>query len=288
MNFQRPALSCRLQANGLSVHYLDWPGDDSLPVLLLHPKRGNARHWDFLVEHSGWRGRFVAPDMRGHGLSDWPADGHDVEHYTRDVLAVMDALALPRCVIVGAATGGNLALLLASQHPDRVAGIVVVDAGLEVPPAIAAEVSRQIEHSYEFRSFAEAKAEMHFSELWSPALRDHYAHYSFRPLPGGRWAWAYDQAAARGIGGSINKPIWDRIAVQCPAIMLRGAQSEVFTQAHLDRLKGLIPQARTVSLAGSDHMPAQDNPRAMADLLDGFLAGCQGSDGVPHAADSGL
>lgn len=274
MMFQRPAQSHRLQAGNLSVHTLDWPGDDSRAVLLLHPKRGNARHWDFMVEYSRWRGRFVAPDMRGHGLSDWPADGHDVDQYARDALGVMDALALQRCVIVGAATGGNLALLLASKHPDRVAGIVVADAGIEVPPAIAARVSHEIEHSYEFPSFESAKAAIHFSDLWPEALRDHYAEHSFRPQPGGRWAWAYDRTAARGIGGSINVPIWDQIAVRCPAIMLRGARSEVFTQAHLDRLKQIVPQAKTLSLPGSDHMPAQDNAPAFAGLLDDFLPGC--------------
>lgn len=272
--FRRPALSHRVAAGGLSIHYLDWPGDAGLPVLLLHPKRGNARHWDFLVDRSLWRGRFVAPDMRGHGLSDWPAAGHDIDQYTHDALAVMDALDLRRCVIAGAATGGNLALLLAAAHPDRVAGIVVIDAGLEVPPAIAAQVSREIEESYVFPSFAAAKAGMHFSHLWSPELREHYAHYSFRPLPDGRWAWVYDQTAARGIGSSINVPVWDRLtAVRCPALVVRGAQSQVFTQAHLDRLQGLIPHAKTLSLEGTDHMPAQDNPAGMAALLDGFLSG---------------
>ena len=271
---RRRPQSQRVVAGTLSFHYLAWDGNEDLTVLMLHPRRGNAHHWDLMADHLRWRGRLIAPDMRGHGLSEWPGVGYDVEQHARDVLALMDVLHLKRCVLVGAATGGNLALLLASEHPERIVGIVVVDAGVGIPATVLAQTAKEIENAYEFPNFDAARDSLLFASLWPAPVRDYFALHSFRPVEGGRWAWAWDRDAARGIGNTIQRPIWDRIAVTCPAMMVRGIDSQVFLSEHLERLKGLIPQAQLACVPGSDHMPAQDNPPFMAALLERFLPDC--------------
>ena len=118
VTFQRTALSRQVPLANLSLHCLDWPGS-GVPVLLLHPNRTNARVWDFVVEHATLPNRFIAPDARGHGLSDYPAQGYAYKDYLDDLRALLDALEVPRVHLVGAATGGNLALLLASEPRDQ-------------------------------------------------------------------------------------------------------------------------------------------------------------------------
>jgi pimeloyl-ACP methyl ester carboxylesterase len=272
--FKRPAVSAFLDnPRGFRQHYLDWAGT-SPPVVLLHPKRSNARHWDHMVDAMKSPNRVVAPDARGHGLSDYPENGYRVPELAEDVVAFIDTLAIEKAVFVGGATGGNLCIWLAANRPDRVAGIAVVDPGMSVPKAIADEVIRQTREEHDFPDFATAKASMHFQDLWSPEVRDHYAAHSFREREDGRWEWRYAAAPARTIARSLDEDsVWDMAAsVACPTVLVRGATSAVFTDAHMERLVGLVPQARVVHLEGAEHTPAQENPAGMAAVVDALVA----------------
>lgn len=93
MSFTRPAHSTRVHLASLDTHVLDWEGVDP-PILLLHPNRTNARVWDFVVEYSGLKNRFLAPDARGHGRSGYPRQGYGYADYLGDrraLAALIDA-----------------------------------------------------------------------------------------------------------------------------------------------------------------------------------------------------
>lgn len=267
--FSRPAEPHSVDnPRGFHQHYLEWTGAD-IPVVLLHPKRSNARHWDFMVDAMQTPNRVLAPDMRGHGRSDYPKTGYRVPELSNDVIAFMDALEIGRAILVGGATGGNMCIWLAAQHPDRVAGIGVIDPGLSVPPSMAAEVVRQTYEEHSFPDFEMAKASMHFSELWTPEVRDHYAEHSFRRRSDGRWEWLYSAASARTIAASLDEDsVWEMAKVSCPALLVRGATSAVFTEADMDRLAALMPHARVVHMTHAEHTPAQENPQGLAAEVD--------------------
>ncbi len=270
--WRRPAQSRFVPLPGLRQHLLDWPGGGGIPVLLLHPNRTNARVWDFVVEHSTLPNRFIAPDARGHGLSDYPPQGYRYEHYLGDLRALLDTLALPRVHVVGAATGGNLALLLASEDPDRVASVTVVDPGLSLDPALSAAVREQMLREFRFPTLAEARARMPFSGRWSEAMKDHYSRHSFRPVDdSGAVEWRYHPPGVVETEHLLEAPLWDRIRVRCPTLAIRGADSQVFPRANLQRLCALIEGARGADI-DADHRVSQDNPQGLAALLDGFIA----------------
>jgi pimeloyl-ACP methyl ester carboxylesterase len=274
VSFRRPAQSHFIDnARGFRQHYLDWPGENP-PIVLLHPKRSNARHWDHMVDALTVPNRVLATDARGHGLSDYPKDGYRVPELGEDVVAFLDGVGVERAFFVGGATGGNLCIWLAAAIPDRVAGIAVVDPGMSVPKHIAAEVIRQTREEHDFPDFETAKASMHFQELWSPEVRDHYAAHSFFERPDGRWEWRYAAEPARIIAASLDDdPVWDMAAsVKCPTVLVRGATSDVFTDDHMKRLVDLIPQAKVVNLAQAEHTPAQENPEGMAAEVDALIA----------------
>ena len=68
-------------------------------------------------------------DLRGHGLSDRPASGYAVADLVADLAALLDALGVTRKVeLVGNSFGGLVALAFAAAHPDRVAGLALIDA----------------------------------------------------------------------------------------------------------------------------------------------------------------
>lgn len=130
-----PKSSSYLLLNDLRVHYLHWEADDSArPVVLLHGLASNARIWELVAPRLVEMGlRPLAPDGRGHGLTDRPDGDYGFETFRRDLLAFVDACNLERPVLVGHSWGASLALDYAAQFPvgpRAPAGILLVDGGL--------------------------------------------------------------------------------------------------------------------------------------------------------------
>ncbi|HEU5303365.1 MAG TPA: alpha/beta hydrolase [Gemmatimonadales bacterium] len=99
-----------------------------LPAVFVHSLAGNASHWAAQLEHLRRNHRAVALDLRGHGRSERPRDGdYTLTAMAGDVAAVVDSLGLDQFVLVGHSMGGGVALLYAGAHPERVAGLVLVD-----------------------------------------------------------------------------------------------------------------------------------------------------------------
>jgi len=135
---------------------VDDGGTGGLPVVLAHSLAGNSTHWAAQLEHLRRDRRAVAFDFRGHGRSEPPKDGdYRIAAMTGDVAAVVDTLGLDRFVLVGHSMGGGVALEYAGAHPDRVAGLVLVDPigdGKQIPPAEAKAYLAGFESNYDSTS----------------------------------------------------------------------------------------------------------------------------------------
>jgi pimeloyl-ACP methyl ester carboxylesterase len=120
----------------LRLHYVDW-GNASRPTLVLvHGNRDHARNWDWVARALRHDWHVVAPDLRGHGDSEWALNGdYSFTAYGADCVAVVDQLGRPP-VLVGASLGGITAML-AEGSSDRVvsSGLVIVDVTHRTNPA---------------------------------------------------------------------------------------------------------------------------------------------------------
>jgi pimeloyl-ACP methyl ester carboxylesterase len=119
-------------APGVALHIEQRNGaPDAAPFVLVHGLASNIRLWDGVAEHLQAAGHsVVAIDQRGHGLSDAPDTGYDLDTAVADLLALMDALGLERPVLVGQSWGGTVVLELAWRRPEAVRGIACVDGGV--------------------------------------------------------------------------------------------------------------------------------------------------------------
>ncbi|HTA06397.1 MAG TPA: alpha/beta hydrolase [Solirubrobacteraceae bacterium] len=102
---------------------------EGIPVVLLHGLTATRRYvvmGSRSLERSGHH--VIAYDARGHGRSSPAADpaAYGYELLAQDLLAVLDALALPRAVLAGASMGAHTMLHLALTQPERVAGLVLI------------------------------------------------------------------------------------------------------------------------------------------------------------------
>ncbi len=98
--------------------------------VLVHGLASNARLWDGVAEALAADGaHVVAVDLRGHGRSDKPDDGYDVDTVADDVALLLRRLELDRPLVAGQSWGGNVVVALGHAHADAVAGIAAVDGG---------------------------------------------------------------------------------------------------------------------------------------------------------------
>ncbi len=135
---------------------LDDGGSGGLPVVFVHSLAGNSTHWAVQLAHLRRDRRAVALDLRGHGRSEPPKNGdYTIAAMAGDIAAVVDTLGLGRFVLVGHSMGGGVALAYAGAHPDRVAGLVLVDPigdGKQIPPAEAKAYLAGFESNYDSTS----------------------------------------------------------------------------------------------------------------------------------------
>ena len=79
----------------LKLHYVDWGNPDKPPLLLIHGGRDHARNWDWVAQDLRRDYHIVAPDLRGHGDSQWSIGGsYAMVDYTLDVAQLLGALGL--------------------------------------------------------------------------------------------------------------------------------------------------------------------------------------------------
>jgi non-heme chloroperoxidase len=119
--------------DGLNIFYKDWGPKSAQPIVFSHGWPLSADDWDAQIMFFLKNGfRVVAHDRRGHGRSTQTADGHDMDHYADDLLAVTEHLNLSKAVHVGHSTGGGeVARYIARHGESRVAKAVLISA---VPP----------------------------------------------------------------------------------------------------------------------------------------------------------
>jgi pimeloyl-ACP methyl ester carboxylesterase len=117
-----------VRSDGVRLAVREWPGGGP-SLLLLHGLASSSHIWDLVGPRLAPRFRVVAYDQRGHGLSSKPSSGYGFDRLTADAEAVISVLDLERPVVVGHSWGGNVALQLAADRPERVAGVVLIDGG---------------------------------------------------------------------------------------------------------------------------------------------------------------
>jgi pimeloyl-ACP methyl ester carboxylesterase len=127
---------------GDRLHYLDWggpaQGDGALPpLLLIHGLASTAWIWAPIARHLRSVTRVLALDLRGHGLSESPRSGYDLESLAYDALTVLSAngygadLGGEPAVIAGHGLGAAVAVTMANLRPRSVAGLALVEGGFE-------------------------------------------------------------------------------------------------------------------------------------------------------------
>lgn len=259
------------------------PGGRS--VLLLHGG-GQTRHsWGStgrLLGERGWRA--LSFDLRGHGESDWPADGdYRLDAFAADITSVAATLSAPP-VLVGASLGGMSSLAAVADAPGLASGLVLVDVAPHIESAGAERIG----------DFMREHMESGFATLEDAA--DAVAAYNpHRPRPtdltglqknlrrraDGRWVWHWDP---RFISGSRGSPDETRASImdpdrleaaarglRIPVLLVRGRVSDLLSEEGARRFLEVVPHAEFADVAGAGHMVAGDRNDLFNEAILSFL-----------------
>lgn len=260
-------------------------GDPSAPTVIFAHGGGQTRHaWSGAANAVALQGyRSIALDLRGHGDSDWAADGdYSLEAIARDLIEVSESLApaQSRPHIVGASLGGLAAIVAAGMLArDAFESVTLVDIA---PNMDASGVTKVV-------GFMGAHVQEGFESLEQAA--DVIAAYlPHRPRPkdleglrknlrqgdDGRWRWHWDPAFITGVmrrsavahTGDLEQAVRD---IRVPLHLIRGRMSELVSEESVTLFRSLAPRAHFTDVAGARHMVAGDRNDAFIEAVVSFL-----------------
>lgn len=256
-------------ADGARLFYTD--EGNGIPLLCLAGLTRNGSDFDYLAPHLPPL-RLIRLDYRGRGRSDWTgADSYTVPQEGADALALLDHLGLESAAILGTSRGGLIAMLLSAIAPDRVRGVILNDVGPVIEPLGLARIGDYIGRRPAARSHAAAAVALdHMMEgfevppaRWMDEARKHYIQTD-QGLD-----INYDPALRSAFEAAMKAPpadLWPLFAACTgkPLALIRGANSDLLTQATVDEMLERAPQMIFEEVPGRGHIPFLDEPQALS------------------------
>lgn len=272
-----------IDANGMRFHYREWGDNRSRhAVLMLHGYATTSEMWSDVAIDLAREFRVIAPDARGHGQSEYPAD-HDYTRATQveDLEAIIDGLGLRSVTIVGHAMGGGTAICYAAEHPDVVSALVVVETAPEVLRSGVESLRRLVGSAEEFASLEDAMQT--FREFYPHASTEQVERRVLASITQGDdgayvWHFApiFRDPMARppepDPGQRRMADLWDCAdRVQCPTMIVRGAETNMLTPEAIQRLHRRIHGSRVSLIEDAGHDVPTDQPANLALNIREFL-----------------
>lgn len=269
----------------LRLHYVDWGNESAPPLILLHGGNDHARSWDDVALRLRDRFHVVAPDLRGHGDSDWSPDGnYSVTTHVIDLAELIRHLGGGPIPIIAHSFGARVSLRHAGIFPETVSRLVAIeglfDASTTAPPI------ERIRHYYDRQRTFIAKTPPRYSTLDQAAERMRavnprlsidlalsLARHGTRQDEDGRYRWKFDPLARprTPIELSSEQERGLFAAITCPTLLVQGRDSwAVIDEDHPDRRA--IPDARLVTFDNAGHWVQHDRLEAFVGEARAFLS----------------
>jgi pimeloyl-ACP methyl ester carboxylesterase/predicted glycosyltransferase len=273
-----------VEREGVRVFYEVYGSGE--PTVLLLPTWSivHSRHWKMQIPYLARHVRVVTFDPRGNGRSDRPPepDAYLEEEFAADALAVMDATATQRAVLVSVSRGAERSLLLGANHPERVERMVFIAPALPLPPVPARHRAAQefIERRDGYTGW-----EKWNRNYWLEDYEDFVEFFFSQVLTEPHSTKQREDAVGWGLETDPETLIASQLAprlpdeesvrellsrVRCPVHVIHGSADAVRPCASAERLAELAGATLTI-LEGSGHFPHARDPVKVNLLLRQFV-----------------
>lgn len=251
----------RVRVGALEIHCVVWGCAGDPIAVLVHGNGGHAHWWDPLVPAlvPGWQ--LIAPDLRGHGESDWPEPpAYRLEDFSADLLGVIEQFTPGPVVLIAHSMGGRVAAWCAARHPERLRMLVLLDTRMSGINAKMAQKWRgRIAGARHGRGYATRHEALAAFRLVpdEPAVDSEVlaglAEHAVHERGPGDWTFRFDRAVLSldGDGGGELYGMLGRI--RCPTLVMHGQASWVMDAAEAATLGAAIPTCSVQAFPGGHH-----------------------------------
>jgi 3-oxoadipate enol-lactonase len=244
-------------------------GSGPIRVIALHDWSCDHTSWDTVLPYlTPDQFTYIFADLRGYGASRGIAGSHNLDEAAADVIALADRLGWAQFSLVGHSMTGLVVQQVAQMIPERVLRVVAIT------PAGPTSMGLDDEAIGFFRSIALANDEGRFvtvTSLWGTRLSTTWTRYKLH-----RWRVTADPAAAADyVRMWGNTDISEKVRGLATRMLIIGAELDA-PPFHADALEASMlpfyPNAKVVTLSECGHYPMQEQPPALATLIEQFLS----------------
>jgi non-heme chloroperoxidase len=280
-----------LGAQGVTIAGDSW-GEPEGPLVLLQHGGGQTRHaWKNVGEALGAVGYYaVAFDARGHGDSDWAADGvYGQDIMVEDLACVLRALGRQRAVLVGASMGGATSLVAVGEDRVDATALVLVDIAPRIEPEGVEKIQAFMNQRPEgFDSLEEvAQAIGAYQPHRKPPKDLAGLAKNLRLTPEGKYRWHWDprfMTLRREMDKRLVRLEACASALELPTLLVRGGLSDVLSEEGAAAFLVSCPHSEYVNITDAGHMVAGDRNDVFGKAVIDFLARTVPVSGAPvHA-----
>lgn len=254
------------------VHYQYADYGQPQTLVFINSLGTDLRIWDAVIERLGTSANTLRYDKRGHGLSEETQpdalDTGTMAAFTNELIGLLDALGIARCIPVGLSVGGRIALLLADWQPQRVEKLILCDTG-----HVIGTLQSWDERIETVRTKGLAWLTPQIMERWFPAhfLKEQASQVSIYQRMVAACAPADYIRTCEAIRDADLTDIARRIKV--PTLCIVGSDDVATPPALVQSLSALIADSQSRVLDGSGHIPCVDNPAELTKLITTFIHG---------------
>ncbi len=276
----------------LRLHYVDWGNAAAPPLLLVHGGRDHCRNWDWLAEELRRDWHIIAPDLRGHGDSEWSRTGtYMMAGYIYDLAQLIHQLRVAPVTIIAHSLGGNIALRYAGLYPENVAKLVAIE-GLGPSPRRQAQrdaqpfpermrawideqrgLSGRLPRRYASIEDAFKRMQEENKHL-RPGQARHLTVHGVNQNEDGTYSWKFDNYVRSWPPYDMTKEeveaLWGRIV--CPTLLVYGRESWASNPQADGRVRHFA-NAKVVTVDGAGHWVHHDRLSEFLTLARDFLRG---------------
>ncbi|MGZ9166053.1 MAG: alpha/beta fold hydrolase, partial [Anaerolineales bacterium] len=218
-----------VQVNGIRLHYLDWGGESDV-ILFLAGMGCNAHIFDHLAPRFIDKFHVIALTRRGHGESDHPETGYDVDTLTEDIRQFMDALGIEKVILAGHSMANVELSHFSALYPERVLQLIFLDAAYDRSSAsyknmVENSPFRRIQfpgldldyYSPEEYFAAMKRAYPSFTLIWTEAMQEQSLH-EMTMAPDGKIIDRMSDAISKAIMDMLTSYVLEDSKIKVPAL----------------------------------------------------------------------
>ena len=268
-----PEVGTSIDAGGITTNvHVAGAGPD---VLLIHgsgPGVSAWANWRLTIPALAEHFRVIAPDIVGFGFTERPAGiRYDLAQWTRHAVAVMDALGIERCHVVGNSFGGSLALSLAIAHPERVRGLVLMGA-----TGVPFDITPGLDAVWGYQPSVEAMSDLlgifaYDQSLVGPDLAELRYRASMRQGVQEAFEQMFPAPRQQALD-AITHPTEAIAGISSPTLIVHGRDDRVIPVANAFALLDLIDDAQLHVFGRCGHWTQIEHAAGFNDLVTRFLA----------------